>query len=86
MCVSGKKRKPPDEAEARHTCAYCGDLKQRGTPFFRCGQAQGGRRCPVHYCSKDCQVADYPRHKSACKANKKQDTSSTAPSDAMDVA
>lgn len=49
-------------------CGYerCGKVEQTGGPkFMRCG------RCRIRfYCSKECQINDWPHHKKMCEARK----------------
>ncbi|PNH11137.1 hypothetical protein TSOC_002067 [Tetrabaena socialis] len=50
-------------AEAGATCGACGAIPPLGVPPFKlCGKCGGAR-----YCSRACQVADWPSHKAACK-------------------
>jgi len=47
-------------------CAHCGAREVHVKQFKRCGACKGPR-----FCSKDCQEANWPAHKAACKAARK---------------
>jgi hypothetical protein len=45
-----------------HECESCGIAESKtGRPAFRCGACRRTR-----YCSRECQLADWPRHKGEC--------------------
>jgi len=54
--------------ELLRSCALasCGAKEAHKAHFSRCGACK-----TVVYCSKDCQLADWPAHKKACKAARK---------------
>ena len=47
---------------AKMQCQNCGVWQGMATKFMRCSGCTD-----VHYCSKACQHADWPRHKKSCK-------------------
>jgi hypothetical protein len=54
------------EAPERQSCAHCGARELHVDHFKRCSACKGPR-----FCSKDCQLANWPQHKAACKAARK---------------
>ena len=53
-----------DVMNKQRFCALCGTSKGKdGADLLKCGQCK-----LVYYCSKDCQTADWPRHKVGCQA------------------
>jgi hypothetical protein len=51
------------EAPGLHPCAHCGARELHVAHFKRCSACKGPR-----FCGKDCQLANWPAHKAACKA------------------
>ena len=60
------KAKAENEAPERQSCAHCGARELHVAHFKRCSACKGPR-----FCSKDCQLANWPQHKAACKAARK---------------
>lgn len=48
----------------RHGCTYCCKLESSAGAFLQCGRCLG---IGIVYCSKECQAADWDRHKLLCK-------------------
>lgn len=57
------KRRPTQKADdhAQKGCSTCG-MHDMQKPVFRCSQCQW-----TYYCSRECQRADWKRHKEACR-------------------
>ena len=53
-------------APERQTCAHCGAREVHKAQFKRCSACM-----TVVFCCKDCQLANWPAHKKACKAARK---------------
>jgi hypothetical protein len=64
----GQKAKAEADIESLgvQSCAHCGAREVHATQFKRCSACKGPR-----FCSKDCQLANWPQHKAACKAARK---------------
>ena len=45
-----------------HICANCQAVPKPGKPFNECAGCH-----ETHYCSRDCQIEAWPKHKSQCK-------------------
>lgn len=58
---------PADDAPG---CEMCGQLGTPAAPLKACGA------CNVFYCSPECSIADWPRHKLNCTVTKKKGTGS----------
>ena len=54
------------EAPGLRSCAHCGACEVHVAQFKRCSACK-----TVVFCSKDCQLANWPQHKAACKAARK---------------
>jgi hypothetical protein len=54
------------EAPGLQSCAHCGAREVHVAQFKRCAACKG-----VVFCGKDCQLANWPQHKAACKAARK---------------
>ena len=54
------------EAPGLQSCAHCSAREVHMAQFKRCSACKGPR-----FCSKDCQLANWPQHKAACKAARK---------------
>jgi hypothetical protein len=65
---ANKEAKVQADNEARGVllCAHCGAREVHVAQFKRCAAC----KCVV-FCSKDCQLANWPAHKAACKAARK---------------
>ena len=68
------KVKAEKEAPGRKLCAHCGAREVHVAQFKRCSACK-----TVVFCCKDCQLANWPAHKTACKAARKA-AASGAPS------
>lgn len=51
---------------ADKNCSHCSKTPDENGPFQRCGACKVAR-----YCSKDCQKADWEKHKALCKSLRK---------------
>ena len=60
------KKQADNEALGLRACAHCGASEVHVAQFKRCSACKG-----VVFCSKDCQLANWPAHKAACKAARK---------------
>ncbi len=61
--VSYHREKVRDTLEKRKVCPQCGiDGKDQYQSYMKCSKCKA-----VSYCSKKCQVADWPMHKKICK-------------------
>ncbi len=60
------KAQAEQEAPERQPCAHCGARELHVDHFKRCAACKGPR-----FCCKDCQLANWPQHKAACKAARK---------------
>jgi hypothetical protein len=60
------KGKADSAARGLQSCAHCGAVKLHVAQFKRCSACKA-----VVFCSKDCQLANWPAHKAACKAARK---------------
>ena len=66
--VKHLKAKAKSDVEARGllACAHCGAREVHVAQFKRCSACKS-----VVFCCKDCQLANWPSHKAACKAARK---------------
>jgi hypothetical protein len=55
-----------NEACGLHSCAHCGARELHVAHFKRCAACKAQR-----FCCKECQLANWPQHKAACKAARK---------------
>ena len=60
------KAQAEKEAPRLQSCAHCGAREVHVAQFKRCSAC----KCP-RFCSKECQLANWPAHKAACKAARK---------------
>ena len=60
------KAQADNEASGLQSCAHCGARELHVAQFKRCSACKVSR-----FCSKDCQLANWPAHKAACKAARK---------------
>ena len=65
MCTHLPLEHDLGQAKLQVVCFRCGNTAQQGQKYSLCGQCGCAR-----YCSKDCQLADWPVHKSFCKGYK----------------
>ena len=56
------------EAQGLRSCAHCGAAEVHVAQFKRCGACKDKA---VVFCGKECQTANWPSHKAACKAARK---------------
>jgi hypothetical protein len=69
-----KARAQADKAaHGLQSCAHCSAQEVHVDQFKRCAACKGPR-----FCSKDCQRADWPAHKAACKAARKAAAAASA--------
>jgi hypothetical protein len=67
ICKQAKAKALADnEAIGLRSCAHCSAREVHVAQFKRCGACRG-----IVFCSKDCQLANWPAHKAACKAARK---------------
>jgi tetratricopeptide (TPR) repeat protein len=59
------------EASVVRTCAECGRKEQAGDSFKMCGKCRKLDLAPTFYCSEECAVCAWPKHKAVHKAQKK---------------
>ena len=64
--VTEAKAQAEKVAPGRQLCAHCGAREVHAAHFKRCSACKA-----VVFCSKDCQLANWPAHKAACKATRK---------------
>jgi len=60
------KAEAEKEAPGLRSCAHCSARELHVAQFKRCSACKA-----VVFCSKDCQLANWPAHKAACKAARK---------------
>ena len=60
------KAQADNAARGLQSCAHCGATESHVAQFKRCSACKG-----VVFCCKDCQLANWPQHKAACKAARK---------------
>ena len=67
---SGLKAKAKADVDAvgLQPCAHCGAAEVHVAQFKRCAACKDKA---IVFCSKECQVANWPQHKAACKAARK---------------
>ncbi|KZW01288.1 hypothetical protein EXIGLDRAFT_89788 [Exidia glandulosa HHB12029] len=65
-----KQEKKVAKAPSSYRCAApeCGIIATKKVAFFRCSRCTAVEK--AHYCSKDCQFADWKRHKPMCRPPK----------------
>jgi hypothetical protein len=71
------KAQAEQEAPERQSCAHCSARAVHVAQFKRCAACKA-----VVFCSKDCQLANWPAHKAACKAARKAAAAGVAADDA----
>jgi hypothetical protein len=64
--ASVAKAQADNAARGLQSCANCGAREVHVAHFKRCAACKG-----VVFCSKDCQLANWPQHKAACKVARK---------------
>jgi hypothetical protein len=67
------KAEAEQHAPGRQSCAHCGAREVHAAQFKRCSACK-----TVVFCGKDCQLANWPAHKAACKAARKAAAASGA--------
>ncbi len=65
--ASVAKAQADNAARGLQSCAHCGAREVHVKQFKRCSACK-----TIAFCSRDCQLANWPAHKAACKAARKE--------------
>ena len=60
------------EERDRRRCGRCGAASSLQTPMQACGKCVPDTSAVVWYCGRECQLADWPQHKTHCRAVRKR--------------